>query len=216
LCAVDLEISPKLIVITPVNTLVQNTAYLHTIIPSSPTQLRRFPKPLRNLLNLRYRQRPIQTTKVSLCHLCPCTELYHPSFSQSVNRSPGTHRGFANSFPAHFLTNCTSHTHGPRIQRLPPLPPRMAQLCYQQAPMCLRHPHHLPIFLDTSIVVVAQDRVTQSLNGIVWHHGVTLDDHPDSTFAPAPVEVNEFGRWDAAAGNIFIAPVAKAFGHGGF
>jgi hypothetical protein len=85
-----------------------------------------------------------------------------------------------------------------------------------KTPMRLRHLHHLPVSLDSPIVVVAGDWVAQSFNSVILDHRVALDDDPDSTFAPTPVEVNEFGRWDAAAGNILVAPVAEAFSHGGF
>ena len=103
-----------------------------------------------------------------------------------------------------------------RIQRLPALPARMAQLRHKQTPTLLRDPHQLPIPLQPPVMVVAQDRVPQRLDRVVLHHRVALHDNPDPALAPAAVQVDQLRRRHAAARDVIVAPVAQAFGHGGF
>jgi hypothetical protein len=48
------------------------------------------------------------------------------------------------------------------------------------------------------------------------NHRVALDNDPNPALPPAAVEVDEFGRGDAVARYIFVAPVAETFGHRSF
>lgn len=87
-----------------------------------------------------------------------------------------------------------------RIQCSATLSPWMAKLGDEERAMSFGYLTQFTILLETSIVVVAEDGISETLDGVVPDHGVAGHDDADFAFTPSLVKMDELWGRDATSG----------------